>query len=324
MSLLKSDIERNDSPLFFSIIDYQNNKFLSKNANEVMEFYEGFRSVEDMVEWMKSRPKGKANIREISGNKNIVVVIPTIDANGEHSLRCKESIFHGLQLIFVESGVDNNYFNYAHNVNIGIKIALKYNPHWIICSNDDMYKIDDINVLVEKLSRIDNRKIKAVFVTPSAYHSYGSSIGKKRPILSHLGFYSYNLIKGSVKKFRLQYMLWNRYKVKWLQGPRNFFISKIFLKAPLQVNITSSFSIFSGTWCNKVNGQILEEGYINGVEDWELSLKLSVKDDSNLFLDYRIGDMIGTSFGNDITRSLRDVANIVYFNQRITDLIESN
>ena len=91
MSLLKSDIERNDSPLFFSIIDYQNNKFLSKNANEVMEFYEGFRSVEDMVEWMKSRPKGKANIREISGNKNIVVVIPTIDANGEHSLRCKES-----------------------------------------------------------------------------------------------------------------------------------------------------------------------------------------------------------------------------------------
>ncbi|MEM3860085.1 MAG: hypothetical protein QW478_11905 [Candidatus Micrarchaeaceae archaeon] len=82
---------------------------------------------------MKERPKGRAEIIEVEGDKEIIVVIPTADFNGKYAKECRENIFKGLHIIFVESGFPKDpYFNYAHNCNVGIKKAMEYNPKWIV------------------------------------------------------------------------------------------------------------------------------------------------------------------------------------------------
>ncbi|WP_077076265.1 hypothetical protein [Cuniculiplasma divulgatum] len=97
---------------------------------------------------MRERPKGFSTIHEVEREKDIVVVIPTADFNGKFAIDCRESIFKGLHIIFVESsGRGDFYFSIAHNFNIGIKKAMKYNPKWVVVSNDDMHKIDDLNKL---------------------------------------------------------------------------------------------------------------------------------------------------------------------------------
>ncbi|MEM3593018.1 MAG: hypothetical protein QXW67_03960, partial [Candidatus Micrarchaeia archaeon] len=109
------------------------------------------------------------------GNKDIIVVIPTADFNGRYAKACRDEIFKGLHMIFVESGGKGDfYFNFAHNCNVGIKKALEYSPKWIILSNDDMHKIDDISVLVEQLKIVNNEEYGAVFFNPP--HFYYSKI----------------------------------------------------------------------------------------------------------------------------------------------------
>ena len=116
---------------------------------------------------MRERPKGVANIHEVEGNKDIIVIIPTADYNGKYAKECSDNVFKGLHIVFVESGVNDFYFNYAHNCNVVIKRAMDYNPKWVIVSNDDMYKIDDISVLQKQLESINNKKIDTVFTKPS-------------------------------------------------------------------------------------------------------------------------------------------------------------
>ncbi len=78
---------------------------------------------------MRRRPKGTCTIREVYGNKYVIVVIPTADFNGKFAKECSENIFKVLRMVFVESdGRDDFYFNYAHNCNPGIRRAMKYNP----------------------------------------------------------------------------------------------------------------------------------------------------------------------------------------------------
>ena len=121
---------------------------------------------------MKDRPKGVANIHEVDGDKEIIVVIPTADFNGKYAKNCRENIFKGQHIVFVESAeIPDPYFNGAHNVNIGIKKAIEYNPKWIVFSGDDMVKIDDVKVLKEELMKLDETRYDVVFTNPSEYHS---------------------------------------------------------------------------------------------------------------------------------------------------------
>ena len=95
---------------FFSLVDYRNNYFTSDNPDKILEFYNGFETREQLIRWMKERPKGVSNIHVVEGDKDITVVIPTVDFNGKYAKECRESIFKGLCIIFVESGIDF-YFN---------------------------------------------------------------------------------------------------------------------------------------------------------------------------------------------------------------------
>ena len=160
ISRLSFPLEFQYDELFFSLVDYRNNYFTSDEPYRIIEFYNGFENRDQLIRWMKERPRGIANIHEVEGDKDIIVVIPTADFNGKYAKECRDNIFKGLHIVFVESGGRGDfYFNSAHNINIGIKKALVYNPQWIVFSSDDMYKIDDISVLVSELKRLDYSQI---------------------------------------------------------------------------------------------------------------------------------------------------------------------
>jgi len=142
--------DTNNAPLFFSIVDYRNNVFTSNDPKKTIEFYDGFHSRDELIEWMRERPKGVSYIHEVEGDKDIIVVIPTADFNGKYARECRDNIFKGLHMVFVESGGRGDfYFNMAYNVNVGVKRAIDYNPKWIIVSNDDIYKIHVIRAIIE-------------------------------------------------------------------------------------------------------------------------------------------------------------------------------
>lgn len=131
-----------------------NSLYNSKNVEDLIKFYNNFSTREELIAWSKNRPKGRANIYTVNGKKDIVIVIPTIDRQSKCAKNCANSIFKGQQIVFVESGKDDPYFNYARNCNIGLKYALKYNPKWIVLSNDDMRKVDDFKILTKFISRL--------------------------------------------------------------------------------------------------------------------------------------------------------------------------
>ena len=128
-----------DKDLSFSLVDYRNNYFIVDDPNKIIEFYNEFDNREQLINWMRERPKGSSNIHEIEGESDIVVAITTADFDGKYAIDCRESIFKGLHIIFVESGGrEDFYFNYVHNCNVGIRKAMEYNPKWVVVSNDDV------------------------------------------------------------------------------------------------------------------------------------------------------------------------------------------
>ena len=162
------------------MVDYRNNYFTSDDPKKVMEFYNGFDNRDQLIQWMRERPKGVATIHEVEGNKDIIVVIPTADFDGSYSRECRNNIFKGLHMVFVESGeIPDPYFSAAHNVNVGIKRAMEYNPKWIVISGDDMYKIDDVDVLTNELKNINNEEVDIVYTPPSVLHCSPERVAKR-------------------------------------------------------------------------------------------------------------------------------------------------
>lgn len=322
MSKLRTPFEKRSIELSFSLVGYFNDLFTSNDPNDIIEFYNSFKSHNQLIKWMKERPKGVSYIHEVEGRKDIIVVITTADFNGKYAKACRDEIFKGLHMIFVESGVGNFYFNYAHNCNVGIKKALEYNPKWIILSNDDMYKIDDLNILSKELSYIDNTKYMSVFTKPSRYHSYNTCVGKKRFLLTDIAYLIYHLKGRSLLNWRIVRKIATKqnYDLRWWLGPRSRVLGKLFLSNTYFFIMTSSFAILSSKFCkNKID--VFNETYQNGEEDWELSIELSKFE--RAIIDYKIGDIIGGTLENGLKRGIRDLVNTVYFNERIQVLLQN-
>lgn len=126
---LRCPYERNRCQIFFSLTDYRNALFTSKDTRKIVSFFNSFESREQLIEWMAERPKGVANIYEVEGDKDIIVAIPTTDLNGKHAKECRTNVFKSLHILFVESGeVPDPYFNYVQKCNVGIRKAMEYGP----------------------------------------------------------------------------------------------------------------------------------------------------------------------------------------------------
>ena len=112
-----SPFENFEICLTFSLVDYRNQYFVNDDPDKIIEFYNGFRSQDQLIQWMKERPRGTAKIHEVDGIRDIIVVITTADFNGRYAKECRENIFKGLYMIFVESAeMPDPYFNNAPNI----------------------------------------------------------------------------------------------------------------------------------------------------------------------------------------------------------------
>ena len=299
--------------IFFSLMDYRNNLFTSNNPRNIIHFYEGFEDKEELIDWMKERPKGSCEIMEVEGEKEVIVVIPTADFEGEYAKRCREEIFKGLHIIFVVSGKGNNYFNYAHNCNLGIKKAMEYNPKWIVLSNDDMYSINPIGILIKELQNVDPTKVDVVFPVQGDFHTLPLYIGRKNLVYE---FY----------RFLNDYQLWRfyrKFKIKYFYALHNNKSRLVFKKIRGTDFIsTVAFGILSANYVKKNNGIIFDETFINEHEDLDLSFRLLLSGADAHRINYRIGANRGSTLGMDRARGLRSVAGRAYFNYKYSTLLE--
>lgn len=291
---------------FFSLVDYRNNYFVSDSPDKIIEFYNSFENIEELILWMKERPSGIASIHELSGRKDIIVVIPTMDYKNKYAVETGEKIFKGLQIIFVESGKDS-YFNYAHNCNVGVKKALEYRPDWIVVSNDDMYKIDNIEVLINQLVKLDNVALDVVFTQPSKYHSIPVYFSKGN-LLRRFYF--------KIPKYRREQLkIENKYFVKYFSSPCYGYGRYFFEHKNPHISI-ADFGIFSSKFIERRSGALFDETFVHGGEDVDLSLEVASKGRYS-FIDYSIGDLLGSSLGKGTNRKLRDISGYIYLNYKL-------
>ncbi|MDS0256839.1 hypothetical protein ApAK_03985 [Thermoplasmatales archaeon AK] len=324
-SRLFCPMKRPISNVFFSLVDYRNNYFTSDEPSKIVEFYDGFENREQLIQWMKERPKGVANIHEVEGDKDIIVVIPTADFNGKYAKECRENIFKGLHMIFVESGGKGDfYFNYAHNCNVGIRKAMEYNPTWVVVSNDDVYPIDPISRLTSELK----------LITP-----YNTVVLKKDPnnLSRALRFKTFEpmhnaaILKPNVSmriKFSLYYrinfsMLLTKFSINflgvWVPKSHLFLLGK----QKTIPGIGGSFSIYSADILRKMP-DFYDEAFINDTEDIELSYRLHSLGFRYIIADYYVGNIGGATLGlSGRNRTLRGVASSAYFNYKLENDINN-
>ena len=263
-----------NSEVFFSLVDYRNCLFTSNNGKNILEFYDSFKNREDLIEWMRERPKGATYVHEVEGNKNIIVVITTADFYGENAKKCKDIVFKGLQIIFVESGeVPDFYFNAAHNANIGIKEALEYNPEWIIYSNDDV-ETDNIQGLITIL-KSNPRESYLVPLRKNTEAQFQIFDAKFPSLLAHALFslFSGDIEYGvsSLKMLKVKFWAHNGLFFSAREGILYKFLKFLSFPVSLPYENFSDFGIFRATVLREFK---FEESFINGVEDTELTLRL--------------------------------------------------
>ena len=285
-------------------LDELNKLFTSKNVEDVIKFYDHFDTAEQLIEWMKNRPSAPMKIYEVEGEKDIVFVIPTANHEGELAKNCANNIFKGQQIIFVES--NGPFFNYARSCNYGLKYALKYNPKWIVLSNDDMYKIDEFSVLKNKLLEINDADV--VFVTPTVYHSHDISIYSQRLLL---------LLYRHINKYNsVRLKLLKKYNIKFLVRQMNA-VRRIFMKPIHTFKLTGDFQIFSVDLVKNLD--IFDKAFINSMEDVDFSYKVSKEKIKNTTVDFQIGDYIAKSLGWGVERTIRNISNLAYFNKKLIE-----
>jgi len=303
----------NNEKISFTLMDYLNNLFTSKDPKDVLRFYNYFENRDQLIKWMMKRPKGNYRIAEFNKDENdIIVVIPTMDVNGKFAKTSREEIFKGMHIIFVESGIGNYYFNYAHNCNAGIKKAMEYNPKWIILSNDDMYKIDDVEVLIKELNKIKNTEININFPKKAITTGFG-----KLNLLGKIIFKIFlkDEIK-TIKKFENLNKIYFSYCISGCDFIHNLLR---FLHTRKFTYLTfGSFMILSNKFINRNNNTLFDENFINAAEDVDLALKIFLTGNKTNIINYDIGSINGGSFGLDKNRRLRDLAGQIYLNYKIS------
>lgn len=313
---LKSKMENSAVAQFYSLVDYKNALFTSNNMDDIVDFYNSFKDREQLIQWMKERPKGVNHICEVEGTNEVVVVIPTANYNGKYALECKENIFKGLRMVFIESGGrDDFYFNYAHNCNLGVKKALEYDPKWVIISNDDVFRIDDLEILLDGLRKLEEDKPDAVFVSSGVgRHSNPLSIVKLNRHLVSIATKVFRLLGKDSMLYRFGFF-YRKFDLSYYFLPTNRHWMKCISQEVATLKNIEDFAIFSPRFLRKKGEELFDEVFLNGPEDIEVSLTL--KDCRTESIVFSIGSYFSASLGTERPRKLRSISNRAYFNEKL-------
>lgn len=289
--------------------------YQSNDYHQILNFYSVFKNQAEVIKWMNQVPSSPPKIVHVPGPNDKIVVIPTIDSRSKYARHCVNKIFKGFHIILVEGHSEDGIFKFAKNVNLGVIEALRFDPEWVIYSNDDMFKIDDAEQLNRELDVFDSNSIDALFsAIPATYHSYPASIARL------------NMIGNSISKF-IGIVNRDNYHDLLLKVRKKFDIHYNFYmkKSPPQILRnnqipfihTGSFAIISSRFLDRHKRRLFDETYINGGEDVDLSIRLSKFPERLAFINYRIGDLVGSSLGTGFDRTLREQASNAYLSYKL-------
>ena len=284
--------------------------YTSNNFQDIIRFYNNFDNKNRLIEWMKNRPKIMPNLVDYGSNtvhsNYAIVVIPTIDSNGKWA-KTDRKIFENLRIIFAENKnrKPSKYFNYAFAVNAGVKAALDYNPQWIIISNDDIFKIDNLTKLIRDLKH--SEKYDTLFFPKS--NTYSNDVVAAKPEVINLirPFSSWRRDYAHiVKKFDLKFEILNF-------NEHGFIYKNILYKPIIKINHhQGNFIVINSDFINSMGNKIFDSTFINGHEDTWLSYKYLQSSNFKLS-NFNIGAYTGSSLGTGINRAFREIANEIYF-----------
>lgn len=303
--------------------------FFSRDLSSIYKFFDAFQNAEQLVKWMKERPKANVNIEVEKGNhEDIVVVIPTADVNGHYAKEIRK-VFKGLTIVFVES--KGTFFNFAHSVNEGVKEALTLSPSFIIISNDDMIGEDGPNVLITELRKVKDYDV--IFTQESTYHSIPVYICKfRRGIYTLLTYYA-KFVYGSPIDIKYKLSLRRKLRIdfeifgKIIENKsKSNFIKYIDIESKLLCNKTAriinggSFMIFNTDFVSRLP-YLMDETYINTFEDVDLYFRIFTQYKPKMKrINFQIKDIISGSLGRDEVRGYkRALMNQTYFNYKWRD-----
>lgn len=284
----------------------------SANEEDILKFYDHFRSSNELIKWMQKRPKQKIKIFEIQGDKDYIILVPTRDHNSRYAKECLR-IYKGCHIIFLESS--DVFFSYSKKCNFGFRYAIKYKPKWIILSNDDMFKIDDISKLKLQLEKIDNKKTDIVYVSPGEQCSVKSYLVSSKIL--------YNLYRRFSSKYSMDILIilkkFNSNLFIMSMGGKD--IKSLMLKMfrPLLFRTYTEFTSFgsflvaSSNFIKNKRCKIFDETFIIDSESDEIILRLLGKI-RTMNVDYKIGCLIGQTLGTGHKRSLRSLTGLIYLN----------
>ena len=311
----------------FSLVGYKNDLYLSNDIKKIYEFYESFKDANSLISWMRERSKGKTSIYEYPGSKDITVVIPTTDVNSELAKSCRNSIYRGLQIIFVESGLPrDNYFNYAHSCNVGIKRALELGSKWIIVSNDDMEKIDDVSQLTEELNHIEqDTHVIWTEETKTLQHSF--NILKTTFLFRILINLSAILCLFSEHSKIKTLSLFKKYDIyltpKYANSNSSLF-QMLLYKGVETHKVAGPFAIYNSNFIrNVLDNSLFDETFINGFEDTWLGINIDLRNIKCGIINFKINPIGGVSLGKGYLRYLRNFANLALYNSYVYNGVNS-
>jgi hypothetical protein len=279
-------------------LDELNRLFTSKNVEDVIKFYDHFDTPDQLIEWMKNRPSAPMKIYEVEGEKDLVVIIPTNNHNGQFAKNCKD-VFKGLQIVFVES--NGPFFNYARSCNYGFKYALKYNPKWIILSGHDVSNLDDISNLKYNLLKFTEYDL--LILSPKFGHSFFSSISKKTFLVDTYWKFKDNEYFNLFKKFGITYFT-----------PTLKLRRRLFYKPIYKFFSFTNFACFNYSLVKKLDGNIFDPVFINGSEDIFFCYKSYINKYKLKLIDYNLGNLDRSTLGTGRIRLLHSFASLVYLN----------
>lgn len=287
--------------------------YTSKDYKDIVEFYNRFKDKESIISWMQKRKKAEPNLVEYNRGNYAIVVIPTIDADGKWATKDKE-IFKGLHIIFAENEgkKPNKYFNYSYAINKGVERALNYNPKWIIISNDDMEKQDDISKLIAELKQSEN--YDTLFFPKT--NTYSSEVGLYKPRCQNLLRIRSEWRRAYAniyKKFQIEYEL--------LDVKNRGFIYKNLIYKPISIisinHHQDNFIVLNSNYVRKeLNGRVFDDAFINGHEDTWLSYKY-LQHSNFKISNWKIKAVAGGTLGTDKDRAFREIANQIYFEYKL-------
>jgi GT2 family glycosyltransferase len=292
-----------------------------------VDFYDSFNSVSEMMEFFYSRKRPSVNtLFTPSDNKSsITAVIPTKSAQ---DLPFKElpRKLSKINVLWVESS--GPFFNFSYAMNIGIRKALEMGSEFIMLTNDDILPMDDISnidIIVKRMKEKYDIFIPQIynsnlFISPvqSIYRQSfitahylkgnhkpkGDEIDKVmdiRMLVQNLGIYSnpyimkYIILRENDPVLAGQSSILTR-KVKEfaLRG-----VNKLLIK----INNVQPISIVKSSLLESEN---FDESFVNGGEDVDLSIRLSLRGARVGYLDERFHHYGGNSLGTNIERILKN------------------